>query len=220
MQPEQPTEPNEPKPAGEGPEELEQIAEEPQEPKQIAEEPQEPKPATKPRQSPGIHREFWEGTRLSRTVTVILAQGALWFNFFFFSQGTFTGFYVIIPSVITLIGITYILISIIRFVSIPETALMLLFGFSSLVGNFSILYWSYGTTVNFSEYLTRLDAVYFAVGTLTTAGTGNISAVSQLARGLQGLQMALDIGFILFAVALAVAEISAQMRRRRDQQDN
>jgi Ion channel len=210
MQPEQPTEPNEPKPAGEGPEE----------PKQIAEEPEEPKPAAKPRQDPGIHREFWAGTHLSRTAAVVLAQGALWFNFFFFSKGTFTGLYVIIPSVITIIGITYVLISITRFVSVPETALMLLSGFSSLIGNFSILYWSYGTTVNFNEYLTRLDAVYFAVGTLTTAGTGNISAVSQLARGLQGLQMALDIGFILFAVALAVAEISARMQRRRDQQDN
>jgi hypothetical protein len=230
MQPEQPTEPNEPEPAAEEPEEPEpaaeepeepeQAAEEPEEPEQIPEEPEEPEPATKPRQDPGIHREFWEGTRLSRTITVILAQAALWFNFFFFGRGTFTGLYVIIPSVITIIAITYILVSIIRFVSMPETALMLLFGFSSLVGNFSILYWNYGTATNFNEYLTRLDAVYFAVGTLTTAGTGTISAVSQLARGLQGLQMALDIGFILFAVALAVAEISARMQRRRDQQDN
>jgi Ion channel len=210
MQPEQPTGPNEPKPVGEGPEDAEQIAEEPE----------EPKPAAKPRQDRGIHREFWEGTRLSRAVAVILAQGALWFNFFFFSQATFTGLYVIIPSVITIIGITYVLISVTRSVSMPETALMLLLGFSSLVGNFSILYWNYGTTVNFTAYLTRLDAVYFAVGTLTTAGTGNISAVSQLARGLQGLQMALDIGFLVFAVALAVVEISARMQRRRDQQDN
>lgn len=97
---------------------------------------------------------------------------------------------------------------------------MLLFGFASLVGNFSILYWNYGTPVNFTADLTRLDAVYFAVGTLTTAGTGDISAVSQLARGLQGLQLALDIVFVVFAVALAVAEISARVQRRRDQQDN
>lgn len=200
MQPEQPTEPNEPKPAGE--------------------EPEEPKPAVKRRRGPAMHREFWEGTRLSRTVAVILAQGALWFNFFFFSRGTFTGPYVIIPSAIAIIGITYVFISLTRFVSMPETALMLLFGFASLVGNFSILYWNYGTPVNFTADLTRLDAVYFAVGTLTTAGTGDISAVSQLARGLQGLQLALDIVFVVFAVALAVAEISARVQRRRDQQDN
>jgi Ion channel len=220
MQPEQPTEPNEPGPAGEGPEDSEQIAEEPEDQEQIAEEPENPEPEAKPRQDPRIHRELWEGTRLSRTVAIILVQGALWFNFFYFSQGTFTGLYVIIPSVITIIGITYVLISVIRSVSMPETALMLLFGFSSLVGNFSILYWNYGSPVNFTEYLTRLDAVYFAVGTLTTAGTGNVSAVSQLARGLQALQMALDIGFIVFAVALAVTEISGRMQRRRDQQDN
>jgi Ion channel len=210
MQPEQPEEPNEPKPTGEGLEE----------PQQIGEEPAKPKPSTKPRQYPGIHGEFWVGTRLSRVVAVILAQGALWFNLFVFSQGTFTGLYVIIPSVITIIGITYVLISVTRFGSMSEIALMLLLGFSSLVGNFSILYWSYGTTGNFTEHLTRLDAIYFAVGTLSTAGTGNISAVSQLARGLQGLQMALDIGFTVFAVALAVAEISRRMQRRRDQQGN
>jgi Ion channel len=200
MQPEQPTEPNEPKPTGE--------------------EPEEPAPSTKARQDPGIHRELWAGTRLSRTVAVILAQGALWFNLFVFSQSTFTGLYVIVPSAITVIGITYVLISVTRFSSMPEKALMLLFGFALLVGNFSILYWNYGTTGNFTEHLTRLDAVYFAIGTLTTAGTGNVSAVSQLARGLQALQMALDIGFLVFVVALAVAEIFSRMQRRRDRQEN
>ena len=200
MQPEQPTEPNEPKPTGE--------------------EPEEPTPSTKARQGPDIHRELWAGTRLSRTVAVILAQGALWFNLFVFSQSTFTGLYVIVPSAITVIGITYVFISVTRFSSMPEKALMLLFGFALLVGNFSILYWSYGTTGNFTEHLTRLDAIYFAIGTLTTAGTGNISAVSQLARGLQALQMALDIGFIVFVVALAVAEIFSRMQSRRDQQEN
>jgi Ion channel len=200
MQPEQPNEPNEPKPT--------------------SEEPEGPKPSTKPRKVPDVHRELWEGTRLSRTVAVILAQGALWFNLFVFSQGTFTGLYVIIPSAITIIGITYVLISVTRFGSVSDKALMLLFGFALLVGNFSILYWSYGTTGNFTEHLTRLDAIYFAIGTLATAGTGNISAVSQLARGLQALQMALDIGFAVFVVALAVAEIFSRMKRRRDQQEN
>ena len=73
------------------------------------------------------------------------------------------------------------------------------------MATFSTLYWNYGLLSNFTEQLTRLDAIYFTIGTLTTAGTGTISAVSQTARTLQGLQMVLDLGLIVFAVALAIA---------------
>ena len=65
---------------------------------------------------------------------------------------------------------------------------------------FSVIYWTYGTSGNFSSRLTHLDAIYFTMGTLSTAGTGNIVSVSQLARGLQTLQMLLDLGFLLVAV--------------------
>jgi hypothetical protein len=51
---------------------------------------------------------------------------------------------------------------------------------------------------------------------LSTAGTGNISAVSQVARGLQTLQMILGIGFAVFAVSLAVAGISSRMQKKHD----
>jgi hypothetical protein len=53
---------------------------------------------------------------------------------------------------------------------------------SSCLGLFAGLYWSIGTRANFTHSLTRLDAIYFAVGTLSTAGTGTISATSQTAR--------------------------------------
>jgi hypothetical protein len=81
--------------------------------------------------------------------------------------------------------------------------------FFFLVGNFSYVYWSYGSTANFSVSLTRLDAIYFAIGTLTTAGTGNINATSELMRGIQALQMVLDLGLVVVALGVLVARLSS-----------
>ena len=44
---------------------------------------------------------------------------------------------------------------------------MVLAGFIALTQAFSYLYWKYGTTANFNMPLSRLDAVYFTLGTLT-----------------------------------------------------
>ncbi len=46
------------------------------------------------------------------------------------------------------------------------------------------------------------------MGTLSTAGTGSLVPVSQLARGLQTLQMLLDLGFVLVAVTLVVGRLA------------
>jgi hypothetical protein len=81
--------------------------------------------------------------------------------------------------------------------------------FFFLVGNFSYVYWSFGSTANFSVSLTRLDAIYFAIGTLTTAGTGNINATSELMRGIQALQMVLDVGLVVVALGVLVARLSS-----------
>jgi Ion channel len=164
MQSEQPTEPNEPKPAPETPE--------------------EPKPAaeavrgSKPNESPEINRVIWERTRLNRAIEAFLIQGFLWAQFFAFSRGIFTGVRFVIPLVISVAILTYVVISVTKFGNTFDIAIELFHGFSVLLVVFSTLYWSYGTSANFSEPLTRLDAIYFSVGTLSTAGTGNISAVS------------------------------------------
>jgi hypothetical protein len=47
---------------------------------------------------------------------------------------------------------------------------------------FSYIYWAHGTAKDFSVSLTHLDAFYFALGTFTTAGTGNISDQRNSAR--------------------------------------
>jgi hypothetical protein len=85
----------------------------------------------------------------------------------------------------------------------------LVFYLLAFVSMFSLIYWTYGTSHNFSTQLTHLDAIYFTMGTLSTAGTGNIVPVSELARGLQTLQMLLDLGFLLVAVTLVVGRLAA-----------
>lgn len=81
--------------------------------------------------------------------------------------------------------------------------------FLVLTGGFSWLYWSYGSTANFTVNLSRLDAVYFTLGTLTTAGTGNISATTEASRFIQSLQMVLDLGLMVFAASLLIAKFTS-----------
>ena len=64
---------------------------------------------------------------------------------------------------------------------------------------------------SFSEDLSRLDAVYFAVTVLATVGFGDISPRSDVARMLVTLQMIVDI-VIIGVVAKVLVEA---VRRRR-----
>jgi Ion channel len=94
------------------------------------------------------------------------------------------------------------------------TVVLIVCLFSLVLQLFSYIYWSYGSTQNFSIRLSHLDSFYFALGTLTTAGTGSISVVSETARGLQTLQMGPDLILVIFAVALVVARYSSLFDRR------
>ena len=87
--------------------------------------------------------------------------------------------------------------------------LTLIFCVAFTLGTFSYFYWSYGTPSNFGVSLTHLDAFYFAMGTLSTAGTGTINASSELARGLQTAQTGLDSVLVLFAIGLVVARFTS-----------
>jgi hypothetical protein len=41
--------------------------------------------------------------------------------------------------------------------------------------------WGFGTRTNFNTNLSHFDAIYFALGTLTTVGAGTIEATMKLA---------------------------------------
>ena len=88
------------------------------------------------------------------------------------------------------------------------TAIALMYTFSLILQLFSYIYWSYGADGNFTTTLTHLDSFYFALGTLTTAGTGNIAPLNETTRGLQALQMGLDFALISFVVVLVLTRYS------------
>jgi hypothetical protein len=129
-------------------------------------------------------------------------QPYVWLSFFSSQRSTFRGSEILICSVLIVVTAVFLPLT------IGDTAVGTLLGlaytFSALTCYFSALYWGYGETPNFSTNLTRLDAIYFSMGTLTTAGAGNISATSELSRGLQTAQMGLDFALVVFAVALMI----------------
>ena len=53
----------------------------------------------------------------------------------------------------------------------------------------------------FSAPITKLDAIYFTLGTLSTAGTGDLSAVSEQCRAIVSAQLV--AGFIMVSIAVA-----------------
>jgi hypothetical protein len=93
--------------------------------------------------------------------------------------------------------------------------IVLLSAFSTLIGSFSSLYWNCGISANFGTELTRFDAFYFTLGTLSTAGSGNIIATSDVSRAIQVWQMGLDLGLVLFAVGITVNKLSSIPAKKR-----
>ena len=140
-----------------------------------------------------------------------LILGALIFGFLKQPQGDSFNFWLI--GGFAAVSAASIVFIVAKYMNVVRSPLGIYFdlGFYLLtfVSMFSVIYWTYGTSANFSSRLTHLDAIYFTMGTLSTAGTGNIVPVSQLARGLQTLQMLLDLGFLLVAVTLVVGRLAA-----------
>jgi Ca2+/Na+ antiporter len=72
---------------------------------------------------------------------------------------------------------------------------------------FASLYWYNGEPPNFNQPLTHLDAIYFALGTLSTAGTGSLNATTEVTRAIQSVQMVVDLVLVLVAITMAVARV-------------
>lgn len=96
-------------------------------------------------------------------------------------------------------------------------AIALVYVLSQVLQFFAYIYWTYGDAPDFGHNLSHLDAFYFAVGTLTTAGTGSLNAVSQTARLLQTVQMGLDFGLVIVAVGFVLARYSQFFQDRTRQ---
>ena len=89
-------------------------------------------------------------------------------------------------------------------------ALFLVATFVLLVAAFSLIYWKIGTPPNFATRLSPLDAVYFTLGTLSTAGTGTIAPQSEVAKLAVTAQDITDVTFIGLILAMAVSRAAAR----------
>ncbi|OWY80910.1 ion channel family protein [Rhodococcus sp. BUPNP1] len=65
---------------------------------------------------------------------------------------------------------------------------------------------------NFSEPLSRIDALYFCLTVFATVGFGDISAESEAARAVVSVQMVANL--IFFAVGIRLLAAAVQWRRR------
>ena len=86
-----------------------------------------------------------------------------------------------VVSVAVLVAYTVLIATRSRTVPLVFFALRVLATSLWLVLLFTIVYWNIGTAKNLGHSMTHLDATYFTVGALTTAGTGTISPESQRA---------------------------------------
>lgn len=157
---------------------------------------------------------------LGITAFILLWPVNLWFAQFQLTErnGLSTSYLVnLIVVQITLLGVVPLVIECFLPFRPVLTTIQLLYVFNLILQFFSYTYWSYGTTRNFSSELTHLDSFYFALGTLTTAGTGNLSAVSETGRKFQTFQMLIDFIFIGFVVALVIARYSTLFRRPKEE---
>jgi hypothetical protein len=145
---------------------------------------------------------------------MVALQGLLWLGYVGSDRGLMHGPAVEIAVAVGIaIGNIWALVAgVLRGDSIGTLLIYTAITFSALVQGFSGLYWSYGTAVNFSQALSKWDAVYFTLGTLTTAGTGNLWAKSEIAKQFVSLQLLVDLLFVGGAVALVVARLGERRK--------
>ncbi|HEY2506477.1 MAG TPA: ion channel [Streptosporangiaceae bacterium] len=89
-------------------------------------------------------------------------------------------------------------------------------GAVAVLSVFAYVYWLLSSLVpaSFNLPLSRVDALYFTLGTFTTTGTGRIVAQSSLAELLVSGQVVLGWGFVAVLLALLVPRAAAAHKSR------
>ena len=84
-------------------------------------------------------------------------------------------------------------------------------GVSGAMAGFANTYFYISATTGgaFTPALNEVNAAYFAIGTLSTAGTGRISAVSSGAQLTLIVQMAADVILVVIVLGFVVARLLA-----------
>lgn len=88
-------------------------------------------------------------------------------------------------------------------------------GTMAVLSAFAYLYWLLGhlRPAFFNLPLSRVDAIYFTLGTFTTTGTGRFAAQSSLAELLVSCQVIFGWSFVAVLVALLVPRAAAARKR-------
>ncbi|HEX5295022.1 MAG TPA: ion channel [Streptosporangiaceae bacterium] len=88
-------------------------------------------------------------------------------------------------------------------------------GTMAMLSAFAYVYWLLGSLRPgfFNLPLSRLDAIYFTLGTFTTTGTGRFAAQSALSEVVTGGQIVLGWGYVAVVVALLVPRAVAARKR-------
>ncbi|MDX3277319.1 hypothetical protein [Streptomyces scabiei] len=71
-----------------------------------------------------------------------------------------------------------------------------------LIPLFSFIYWTHGSGDNFNEPLSKVDALYFTVGIMTT-GADPLEPMTDFMRGVVTFQQTVD--FLIFSVFVVIA---------------
>ena len=91
--------------------------------------------------------------------------------------------------------------------SVAEVAAFVVWLVLYLIWIFSFTYYLLGSPHHWNTPLSHVDAIYVAVGTLTTAGTTGISAKGDLMRGVLIGQMVLDLLVVTVLLALVLHRV-------------
>jgi hypothetical protein len=88
-------------------------------------------------------------------------------------------------------------------------------GAMAVLTAFAYLYWLLESLrpASFNLRLSRVDAIYFTLGTFTTTGTGRFVAQSTLAELVASCQVVLGWSFVAVLVALLVPRVAAARKR-------
>jgi hypothetical protein len=109
-------------------------------------------------------------------------------------------------------AIVSLIVMLIKRASGLSVAIMFVNAILATIGAFAWIYWDSGSTVNFSIRLSHLDAVYFALGSLTT-GSGNVFARSEYSRTVQTVQLVFDLVLMGFAAGVVFGIFADYIKR-------
>ncbi len=119
----------------------------------------------------------------------------------------------ILGSVVAMFGVSAVVVAEVRRDERRLTILHLVLALEAILMAFSASYYVVATARegSFEGLVTRLDALYFSMTTLSTVGFGDVHPTGQLSRGLVTVQIAFNL---LFVGAFATLLRDSISRRR------